>query len=93
MPASTKRAIAICDICGFQYPHRVLKWNSYGLLVCPTDYEGSNDLKNHPQNKTPDVRDDEYIKNPRPNFPTGDNQSWNASSSEWEDEDAYWNTI
>ena len=56
--ASTKRALAICDTCGFRYPHRVLKMNSYGMLVCPTDYEGAYDLKNHPQNRTADVRDD-----------------------------------
>ena len=29
------------------------------MLVCPTDYDGAYDLKNHPQNKTPDVSDDE----------------------------------
>ena len=64
--ASTKRALAICDTCGFRYPHRVLKMNSYGMLVCPTDYDGAYDLKNHPQNKTPDVRDNPAIRNPRP---------------------------
>jgi hypothetical protein len=40
--------------------------NSYGMLVCPTDYDGAYDLKNHPQNKTPDVRDNPAIRNPRP---------------------------
>jgi hypothetical protein len=64
--ASNKNAIAICDVCGFQYPHRVMRMNSYGMLVCPDDYEGGYDLKNHPQNKTPNVRDDENIRNPRP---------------------------
>ena len=64
--ASNKNAKAICDVCGFQYPHRVMRMNSYGMLVCPTDYEGGYDLKNHPQNKTPNVRDDENIRNPRP---------------------------
>ena len=64
--ATDRKAKGICDICGFAYPHRVLKRNSFGLLVCPTDFDGAYDLKNHPQNKTPDVRDDETIKDPRP---------------------------
>ena len=29
-----KRAKAVCDICGFVYPHNVMKKNSFGLLVC-----------------------------------------------------------
>ena len=56
--ATDSKALAICDTCGFRYPHRVMKLNSFGLLVCPEDYEGAFDLKNHPQNKIPDVRDD-----------------------------------
>ena len=43
--ASTKNALAMCDICGFVYPHRVMRLNSYGMLVCPEDYEGQYDLK------------------------------------------------
>ena len=39
--ASNRRALAICDTCGFRYPHRVMKLNSYGMLICPTDYEGA----------------------------------------------------
>ena len=46
--ASIRNALAICDTCGFQYPHRVMRLNSYGLLVCPTDFEGGFDLKNDP---------------------------------------------
>ena len=52
--ASNKNALAICDTCGFQYPHRQLRMNSYGMLVCPRDWEGQYDFKNHPQNKVPD---------------------------------------
>ena len=55
--ASNKNALAMCDTCGFVYPHRIMKMNSYGMLVCPQDFEGQFDLKNHPQNKVPDVRD------------------------------------
>ena len=46
-----KRAKAVCDVCGFVYPHNVMKLNSYGLLVCPTDFDGAYDEKNHPQIK------------------------------------------
>ena len=48
--ASTKNALAMCDTCGFVYPHRVMRLNSYGMLVCPEDWEGQYDLENHPQN-------------------------------------------
>ena len=48
-----KKSLAVCDICGFVYPHSVMKRNSYGLIVCPTDYDGAYDEKNHPQNRAP----------------------------------------
>jgi hypothetical protein len=91
--ASNKNAKAICDVCGFQYPHRVMRMNSYGMLVCPTDYEGGYDLKNHPQNKTPNVRDDENIRNPRPPSNLDRNIEWQNARTNWEDTDSYWNTI
>ena len=25
----------VCDVCGFAYPRTVMKYNSYGLWVCP----------------------------------------------------------
>ena len=61
-----KKSLAVCDICGFVYPHSVMKRNSYGLIVCPTDYDGAYDERNHPQNRAPDVRDDPAIRDPRP---------------------------
>ena len=60
--ATNKRALAICDICGFQYPHRVMRMNSYGMLVCPEDWEGAYDLKNSPLNKSPNVKDNIAIR-------------------------------
>lgn len=61
------QALAICDICGFRYRLKDLKKNSYGMMVCPEDFEGAYDLQNHPQNKSPDTRDNSsYILNPRP---------------------------
>jgi|TARA_R110000822_G_scaffold1244_2_gene5536 hypothetical protein len=92
--ASSKRALAVCDICGFTYSHRNMKMNSYGLLVCPTDYDGAYDLKNHPQNKTASLRDEEFIKNPRPPAYTERNRAWEAVNENWEDlTTSYWNTI
>jgi len=91
--ASNRRALAICDTCGFRYPHRVMKLNSYGMLICPTDYEGAFDLKNHPQNSIPNVRDNPAIRNPRPESNNDRNIAWQNASSLWEDTDSYWNTI
>ena len=82
--ATNKNAKAICDTCGFQYPLRVLKKNSYGMMVCPTDWEGQYDLKNHPQNKAPDVRDNPAIQNPRPDT-GGRNLEWQQASFDWDD--------
>lgn len=91
--ASNKRALAICDNCGFRYPHRLLKRNSYGMLVCPTDYDGAFDLKNHPQNKTPNVYDNIAILNPRPENNTDRNLNWNAAVTNWNETDEYWNNV
>ena len=90
--ASNKNALAMCDTCGFVYPHRLMKLNSYGMLVCPQDFDGQFDLKNHPQNKVPDVRDDPTIRNPRPD--TGGRQiTWEAVSNNWDAEDRRWQAI
>ena len=90
--ASNKNALAMCDTCGFVYSHRVMRLNSYGMLVCPQDFDGQYDLKNSPLNKVPDVRDDPTIRNPRPD--TGGRQiNWEAASNNWDAEDRWWQTI
>lgn len=91
--ATDRKAVGLCDICGFKYPHRILQMNSYGLMVCPTDFEGAFDLKNHPQNKAPNVKDDESIRNPRPPLNNDRNLLWEATTTEWEDTDQNWNMI
>ncbi len=91
--ASDKHAVGLCDICGWRYPLRELKYNSYKLLVCPTDFEGAFDLKNHPQNKAPNVKDNESIRNPRPPLNNDRNLLWEATTTEWEDTDQNWNMI
>ena len=85
--ASNKNALAMCDTCGFVYPHRVMKLNSYRMVTCPTCWEGAYDFKNHPQNKVPDVRDDPTIRNPRPDT-GGRNLEWQNVAVNWEDEDS-----
>ena len=90
--ASNKNALAMCDTCGFVYPHRDMKMNSYGMLVCPQDYEGKYDLKNHPQNKVPDVRDNPAIRNPRHDV-GGRAVVWQNCTSNWDSENRWWQTI
>ena len=90
--ATGKRAKAVCDICGFVYPHNVMKKNSFGLLVCPTDFDGAFDEKNHPQNKAPDVKDDETIKDPRPTQNEAFT-SWNNQETNWEETTNFWNIV
>ena len=64
--AVNSKTLAMCDTCGFTYPHRVMRMNSYGLLVCPEDFEGQYDLKNSPLNRVPNVKDNPRVRNPRP---------------------------
>ena len=94
--ATNKRAKAVCDISGFVYPRKVMRLNSYGLLVGPLDYDGQYDFKNHPQNRVPDVREDPTIKNARPDN-TGRNAVWNETEITWNDDSTdtvrKWNTI
>ena len=82
--ATQRKALAMCDTCGFVYPHRIMRMNSYGMLVCPQDFEGQYDLKNNPQNKVPRVRDNPAIRNPRPDT-GGRGITW--------DETATWITV
>ena len=82
----------MCDTCGFVYPHRIMRFNTIGMLVSPTDFEVQFDLKNHPQNKIPDVRDNPAIRDPRPDN-GGRNLTWGQATTNWEDTDKYWNLI
>ena len=84
MAKTARRAKAMCDVCGFVYDKRVMRLNSYNMLVCPQDYEGRYDLKNHPQNKATDVRDDTIVPNARPDI-FGRNVTWEAANITWDD--------
>ena len=57
----------VCDVCGFAYPRTVMKKNSYGVWVCPTDDDRGYDLVNHPQNKIISTIDRSmFIRDARP---------------------------
>lgn len=60
------KALGVCDTCGFRFNLRELKKNSYGMMVCPADFDGKYDARNHPQNKIVRVLDDESVSDPRP---------------------------
>ncbi len=68
--ASTKRAIAECDICGFQYKLKELrniirKGNDTNIKACYECFDGD-----HPQNELGmfPVHDPQAIRDPRPDF-------------------------
>ena len=61
-----------------------MQLNSYDMLICQTCFDGAFDLKNHPQNKAPDVRDNPTIQNPRPDT-GGRNLEWQQASFDWDD--------
>ena len=94
--ATEKRAIAMCDECGFVYPLRVMRLTSYNTLRCPQCFDGRYDLKNHPQNRVADVRDDPTIKDPRPDD-GGRNLEWQLVDITWDDDSTEigrkWDTI
>ena len=48
MSRRSTKARAMCDSCSFVYDMRVMKLNSYDMLICPECFEGNYDLKNHP---------------------------------------------
>jgi len=75
-----RQTLGICDICGFRYRLKELKKNTYGMMVCPMDFEGAYDKQNHPQNKSPRVSDDISVKDPRPRSPM---PATNVTVTDW----------
>ena len=66
--ASSRRAIAMCDICGFQYKLRelkelIVKGNKTNIKACPECWN-----PDQPQNKLGEfpVEDPQALRNPRP---------------------------
>ena len=62
-------------------------------MVCPTDYDGAYDLKNHPQNKSPNVKKEVFIRDARPDPRTDIQSNWESVDENWENKDKYWNLI
>lgn len=91
--ASRRKAYGLCDTCGWRYPLSQLRFNSYNLLVCPQDYEGRFDLKNHPQNFSAKGGDNTTIRDPRPDPNIDRDLVWENADVNWEDADAFWNAI
>ena len=83
MARTAKKAKAMCDISGFVYDMKVMKLNSYGMLVGPQDFDGNYDLKNHPQNRSADIRDATIVPNARPDI-FGRNVTWEAANITWD---------
>jgi hypothetical protein len=91
--ASNKNAYGLCDVCGWRYPLKVLRKNSYNSLVCPTDYEGRYDAKNHPQNFSAKGGDNDSVKNARPELNNDRDVVWELADGNWEDIAANWNSV
>jgi hypothetical protein len=88
-----KNVLAICDTCGFRYKLNQLKKNSMGMMQCPKDYDGSYDLKSHPQNKSPRIEERYFIRDARPEGDGGINLQWQQATSQWNANLKYWNLI
>ena len=84
MSKTARKAKAMCDTCSFVYDKKVMRLNSYDMLTCPQCFEGNYDLKNHPQNRSADVRDDTIVPNARPDV-FGRNITWEAANITWND--------
>lgn len=91
--ATQRNIYGLCDVCGFRYKLNRLKKNSYGLMVCPTDYDSGYDLKNHPQNKSPKIDEKEFIRDIRPDPNTDRNGAWTAVTITFNNNLKYWNLI
>tara|TARA_R110000751_G_scaffold26145_1_gene70380 strand:- start:1056 stop:1304 length:249 start_codon:yes stop_codon:yes gene_type:complete len=77
---TARQTLAICDVCGFRYKLKDLKKSSYGTMVCPSDFDGRYDLKNHPQNKSPRVMDVRTVKFPSRRSPMPET---NVTVTDW----------
>lgn len=91
--AYQKNVYGLCDTCGFRYKLNQLKKNSYGMMVCPTDWDGSYNIQNHPQNKSPRIDEREFIRDIRPDPNTDRNGTWQSQATAFEQTLKFWNLI
>tara|TARA_R110000803_G_C11788111_1_gene297620 strand:+ start:302 stop:580 length:279 start_codon:yes stop_codon:yes gene_type:complete len=88
--ATKKNMFGICEVCGWRYKLSTLKKNSYGSLVCPTDFEGRHDLKNHPQNRSAPARAEGIVRGTNPEYFEERQKDYDDQSSNWNSQDTYW---
>jgi len=91
--AGIKNVFGICDTCGFRYKLNQLKKNTMGMMQCPTDYDGSYDLKSHPQNKSPRIDERYFIRDARPEANNDRNSTWLSVTTTFNNTLKYWNLI
>ena len=83
--ASDKRAIAYCDVCGFQYKLRTLrdlivKGKNTNIKACQECWNGD-----HPQLRLGEfpVDDPQAIRNPRPDRSLGEAGDYSSRDIQW----------
>ena len=83
--ASSKNALAMCDVCGFQYKLPELqilirKGVSTNIKACPTCWDSD-----HPQLKLGmyPVDDPQAIQDPRPDTSTGESGDYSSRGIQW----------
>ncbi|MEK9918813.1 MAG: hypothetical protein VW496_05410 [Pelagibacteraceae bacterium] len=91
--ASNKNAYGLCDICGWRYPLKDLKFDTARNLVCPTDFDGAFDKINHPQNFTANLTENIVVRNPRPDPNIDRNLEWQNGSNIWNTTTQEWQSI
>lgn len=71
MYASGRKALAICDRCGFAYPYlTIVEEPGTGWRVCRTCDDGHYSLVSHPQNfNAPISEDPQGLEHARPDVP------------------------
>jgi hypothetical protein len=83
--ASNKRALAICDVCGFQYKLRTLR--SLTVKGVDTNIKACRECWNpsHPQLRLGDyiISDAEAIRAPRPDTSLGKSGSYSSRGIQW----------
>ena len=83
--ASARKALALCDVCGFQYKLRELKnlfvkGRDTNIKACPTCWS-----PDHPQLKLGEfpVNDPQAIRDPRPDQSLGASGDYSSRGIQW----------
>mgnify|MGYP000072850484 FL=1 len=83
--ASSKRAIAYCDICGWEYKLKelrslVVKSRDTNIKACPECWN-----KDHPQLRLGEfpVNDPQALRDPRPDTSLGESGDFSSRGTQW----------